>query len=79
MELLNGENAISILNNPFKKECVIDILIRYTISNFSGKGYWYGKVEFKNGNTQGLQEFIGYTPEDFKRLVKDIENFVNTL
>ena len=34
MELLNGENAISILNNPFKKECVIDILIRYTISNF---------------------------------------------
>ena len=69
-------NEISILNNPFKKECVTEIMIRFVIHSFNKVGYWYGYVEFKNGATSGRQDFGNYKLDEFKILVTDIEKFV---
>jgi len=72
-------NEISILNNPFKKECVTDISINYRMHTFKKVGYWYGYIKFKNGGTSGIQEFDDYKSDEFKKLVTDIENFVKSL
>ena len=79
LKLEETVNEISILNNPFKKECVTDILIKFSTGSFSGEKYWYGYVEFKNGGTSGRQDFKNYQSDEFKRLVLDIENFVKSL
>lgn len=79
IEKIENTNEISILNNPFTKECVTDVMIKYTTSTFSENSYWYGYVKFKNGGTTGRQCFGNYKPDEFKKLVNDIENFVNSL
>lgn len=46
-------NELSVIKDPFNKDCVGDIAIHYT-STF-GKPYWWARVEFKNDNTKGEQ------------------------
>jgi hypothetical protein len=44
---------ISVIKDPFLKDCVTDISIRYSTS--FNRCEWSGNVEFKNGNTEGKQ------------------------
>lgn len=50
-ETIKGE--LSVINDPFKSDCVTDILIRY-YTGFNNP-HWYAKVQFQNGNTSGEQ------------------------
>lgn len=54
VELLNNEqeNQLSVINDPFKKDCVRNILMAMHTS-YNGNTYWYGKVKFVNGKTEG--------------------------
>jgi len=61
-----------IFLNPFSKECVSCISI-YIYPGDECRAY----VDFINGNTKGQQEFKKYN--DFKKMLDDIEAFVNTL
>lgn len=70
-------DGVSILKNPFNKECVTGISI---IMSVNGLGrYWWANVEFINGNTKGEQKFRDYKEDEFARLVQDIQNFINSL
>lgn len=70
----------SIHVDPFKKDCIKDIDIHMT-SPWIGNGapYWWATVAFKNGNTEGKQKFDGYKVDEFERLIRDIQNFINSL
>ena len=49
----NNNKSLSVIKDPFLKDKVTDITIRYT--SWSNKFYWYAKIQFKNGNTSGEQ------------------------
>jgi hypothetical protein len=73
MQLLgNSQDSISILQDPFKKDCVSSI--DFTYRKFVNR--WDATVRFKNGNTGGHQEF---TNPDFVSIVKEVEAFIKTL
>lgn len=50
----NQSSLLSKLKDPFIKESISGITIRYTTAG--RKPYWYALVEFKNGNTRGEQK-----------------------
>lgn len=69
--------AISPLNDPFKKACVTSAHFHI----YTGHGQYRvpsmsASVEFENGNTKGEQKFKA---EDFGVLVRQVEDFINTL
>jgi hypothetical protein len=49
----NQGSLLSTLKDPFIKDSISGITIRYTTAG--RKPYWYALVEFKNGNTSGEQ------------------------
>lgn len=68
-------NEISIIKDPFKKDCVGDIGIYYMSS--CSVAYWWAKVEFKNGNTKGEQR----TPDckTFEDVITHLKQILNTI
>ena len=74
----NSINGISILKDPFKKDCVTEVMLKIATSCFSPyEKYCYAYVEFKNGNTTGKQNFPRCN--DFNKLTKDVQAFIETL
>lgn len=66
----NGQNSRveklespSSINNPFKKDCITDIII-FKRMNLSGEYYYADYVNFENGNTKGEMRFEGESLED---------------
>ena len=66
----NGQNprvekleSPSTINNPFKKDCITDIII-FNRMNMSGEYYYAGYVTFKDGNAKGELRFEGESLED---------------
>lgn len=55
LDLLNGVTGkeISVIQDPFLKDCVTDIAIYYR-TTFNDPS-WSGYVEFRNGKTEGKQ------------------------
>ena len=69
-------SAMSILNDPFRKDKWVAMHIHmYNENSFCGKNI-SATVEFENGNTKGEQKF---TDDTFAGLVTQIENFIATL
>lgn len=78
-DFIKPENKISIFNNPFNVEKITDISIRYSTNIFSGNGYWHGTIKFQNGKTTGSQNFGNYGPEEYSKLVFEMQAFINEL
>lgn len=74
-ELKDGQ-SLSILNDPFKKECVAELHIHWYSGKYSFSNGISGSVEFKNGTTSGVQKFTGETIAD---IVQKMESFINSL
>lgn len=68
------DKQISALVDPFKADCVV------RFSTWCDKRYsgWYysGDIEFKNGMTEGKQEFVA---DNYGALLRKMERFVEEL
>lgn len=73
---IGKEKMISILKDPFKKICVKKIWVQFADTWDNNKWESYGWVEFKNGNTEGKQQFKG---ETFDEVVRQIKTFIDNL
>jgi len=62
---------------PFMPQCIIHVSITITKHSFSDKFYWYGRVDFENGNTKGKQRFGD--SDDFESLVHEMNEFIKSL
>jgi len=61
MDLLAGfgNEKMSVVKDPFSKKNVNAIFIHFTKSFFDEKWTASGSIKFKNGDTEGKQEFEG--------------------
>jgi hypothetical protein len=75
MNLLETESRISVLKDPFKKECLRDVLINICRRSDGTTRTW-GKIEFVNGNTVGQQKFEA---ETFDALMAQMRAFIETI
>jgi len=64
----------SVLKDPFKISKVTDISMLYW-KNGSGETF-HGRVEFRNGNTAGIQKFDA---ENFEDMFLQIKAFIESL
>jgi hypothetical protein len=66
---------ISVIKDPFQKNCIGDMSIRRT--SWGNKFYWYATVEFKNGSTKGEQK----TPdcETFEEVIAHVKQILNSV
>ena len=72
-----SNNVIDVLKNPFEKECITDVNILIYKSRFPPFEIKHiATVVFKNGNTEGKQNFEA---GDFTTLVVQIQSFINNL
>lgn len=72
-----GENKlVSNLNDPFNKNNIKRINVSFRELTFT-PGTWVasGVVNFRNGNTEGTQNFEG---ESFDDVVLQIKQFINS-
>lgn len=66
---------LSIVKDPFNKNCMVGLWVHCNKSNYSGWSY-SGSVNFENGNTKGEQKFNG---ESLKDVLLKVEAFILTL
>jgi TPP-dependent 2-oxoacid decarboxylase len=82
MKLLGDSTQLPInFKNPFSKTKIktINISMRTSLFDETHK-YWTGYIEFKNGNTQGKQDFESKDVENgFAIITKEIQTFINSL
>jgi hypothetical protein len=64
---------IDTFSFPFNKDSITGISM--WSSNWSDF-IWHSKIEFKNGNTQGTQNFEN---KDFELLIKEMKQFMKKL
>lgn len=69
------DSAASVLNDPFKKNCMVGLSTWCSVG-FSGAWSYSGRVQFKNGDTEGEQKFKG---ESLNALLIKMQAFVETL
>ena len=77
VEQLKASTSMSILKDPFKMDKVHSVSINISTNTFSGEKYCWANVKFKNGNTEGQQNFGNTT--DFNGLVREVQLFIETL
>lgn len=74
---MNLDGAISVIKDPFTKDCVTAFRTSCHKSwVYPYRWVYKGHVEFKNGNTSGQQDFEA---EDYKSLLIKMEAFMNQL
>lgn len=71
------ENGLSIIVDPFNDTSLHSVSINYRKNSFSGVGYWYSVVNFKNGNTEGSQK-LGDC-ETFEEIVLQVKNLLKEI
>jgi hypothetical protein len=67
----------SPITDPFKSDKIKKIFI--IMSDWGGRKYWYGKIEFNNNRTSGEYKTQEYPVDQFQECVKDIENTIKSL
>jgi len=74
----NGKNALQNFKNPFDKDGVEYVVfkIHRTPSIFRNDKKGEATVYFNKGNTDGSQKFYS---DEFKDLVNQVDNFINSL
>ena len=70
------DSAASVLNDPFSKNSMIGLSTYSHRDLFNGEWRYRGKVSFKNGDTEGEQNF---TAESLNGLLTKMQAFVLTL
>lgn len=68
----NSKIAISPIKDPFKKEGVSEIWTYIKKDIFSKKWQFNGWITFKNGSTEGKQEFSEDSFEDLIKAMKEV-------
>jgi len=78
MDITHHTNKqVSIINDPFKKDCINEINISMDLSLFHPHSRRFrGYVKFKNGQTEGTQRFTG---DDLADVFMKVKAFVETL
>lgn len=78
MNLLGEDkNKISLVMDPFKKDKVVYVdMCCYT--NFSQPS-WEGIIKFRNGMTEGRQSFKVLGLENLHILIKQMQDFMDSL
>ena len=76
MKELFGESLPTLVKDPFKGECINAIHMHAHKSILNGGFNFTGHVEFKNGNTEGTQNFKA---DNLGELYVKIQNFCMTL
>lgn len=71
-----GKNTVSVVKDPFIKECVESIRFNYSKVLFSEEWDCRAVVEFKNGNTRGEQVFRA---KDFDICMAQVREFLISL
>jgi hypothetical protein len=82
MNLLDNNTSLSTnFKNPFSKSKIHGISITMSTSMFDkNHKYWTGYIKFKNGNTEGRQDFKSDDVENgFAIITKQIQTFINSL
>lgn len=69
------DSAASVLTDPFNKNCMV-ALSTHAYCGFAGQWSYTGRVQFKNGDTEGEQKFKG---ESLNALLIKMQAFVETL
>lgn len=75
---INEEQSrgISIINDPFKPNCITNIWISYHNSGF-GNPHWSGKVTFVNGKTTGEQKTNNV--RNFEQVVVEMKQILDSI
>ena len=73
-----GKKALGNFKDPFSKDKITRITMNWSRVLFSKpvEFEWTASIYFKNGDTSGNQDF---TNKDFQALLKDMEEFANSL
>jgi hypothetical protein len=82
MNLLGNSTHLPIdFKNPFSKTKIHGISITMSTSMFDDNHkYWTGYIKFKNGNTEGRQDFKSEDVENgFAIITKEIQTFINSI
>jgi hypothetical protein len=70
-----GETRLNgAFKNPFNKQSIVSVSVTTRERLFDLGWISEGTIKFKNGNTEGKQEFIG---ESFDDVVGQIKTFLN--
>lgn len=72
-----NKDTVSIIKDPFNKECIDSIFIAISTNHFTKEKYCWATVDFKNGKTEGKQKFGNHT--DFKVLITELQAFMDSL
>lgn len=74
---INEETLPFDLRNPFSKNSITEIHIHmYKPNTYRFHSHITANVKFKNGNTEGIQNFES---DDFLSLMKKLDNFIKSL
>lgn len=76
MNLLENKNKPTLHVDPFKKDKVEHIYLRYTKFWHNDPFTWKGEIAFKNGNTSGKQEF---EEKDLPTITNKMQQFLDSL
>lgn len=69
------DSAASVLNDPFNRSSMVG-LSTYCSVGYDGRWSYRGTVKFKNGDTEGEQNFKG---DSLNALLVKMQAFVETL
>ena len=72
-----GESRMSIFKDPFNKENIISFSMEMDTHLFKKDKYFYGRVRFKNGNTEGTQRTKTY--DNFDDLYMEMKQIFESL
>ena len=79
IELLNKkeEEKLSIIKDPFSKDCIVAFDLNMMTSFFSGKKLFYGSVSFKNGDTEGKHKTKDH--DNFESLYLEMKQIIESV
>jgi len=76
MNLLgNSSKSVSLLKDPFDKTKIAEIHTHF----YTRFNEWSASVKFKNGMTEGTQNFRIEGVENFNIMLKQIQTFIDSL
>lgn len=76
MNIIGKDNeSLSLIQDPFKTDKINFIAIEY----YAGSNKWEARIRFKNGMTDGAQNFQVKGAENLPSIIAQMQAFVNSL
>lgn len=73
---LRRKQNLGVLKNPFGIKNIKGISLRFRKKIFTDGWEWSGRIDFKNSNTSGRQDF---RHPDFDTILKQMQDFSESL